>query len=90
MIKKIPLGWIITFIGSAEAERIKQLKNFGLKHILTGSYKNELSKGHSTPHAGWNFASTPSDRENIAENYSISQFLSSQANQTRKIINANC
>ena len=90
MTKKISFGWIISLIGSAENEKIKQLKVFGLKHIFTGSYKNDLSKGHSTPHAGWNFASTPSDRENIAENYSISQFFSSQAYQTRKRMNENC
>ena len=80
----------MTLIGLAEAERIKQLKDLGLKHIFTGSYKNEFSKGHSTPHAGWNFASLPSDRENIAENYSISQVLTSQACYTRKRNNENC
>lgn len=90
MSKKIPFGWIITLIGMAEAERIRQLKDLGLKHIFTGSYKNEFSKGPSTPHAGWNFTSVPSDRENIAENYSISQFLSSQARQKKKRINENC
>ena len=90
MIRKIPFGWIMTLIGLTEAERIKQLKDFRLKHIFTGSYKNEFSKGHSTPHAGWNFAPVPSDRETNAENYSISQFLSSQAGHTRKRNNENC
>ena len=47
MSKKIPFGWIMTLIGMAEAERIKQLKDLGLKRIFTGSYKNEFSKGNA-------------------------------------------
>ena len=83
-------GWKITWtiqFGNAEAERIRQWKDLGLRHIFTGLYKNELSKGNATPHAGWSFASSPSDREITTENFPTSQFCSAQAWNTRTKIN---
>ena len=41
------------------------------------------------PHAGWNFASTPTDRENTIENSQNSQFCSIQGSHGRKKINEN-
>ena len=41
------------------------------------------------PHSGWNFASTPTDRENTIENSQNSQFCSIQASHGRKKINEN-
>lgn len=78
-------GLKITWIGNAEAERIELWKDLGLKHtgIFTGLYKNEFTKGNATPHAGWSFASSPSDREITTENCSSSQFCSAQAWNTR-------
>ena len=41
------------------------------------------------PHSGWNFASSPTDRENIAENFANSQFYSTQTCQPRKKVKEN-
>ena len=41
------------------------------------------------PHSGWNFASTPTDRENTIENCQNSQLCSIQASHGRKKINEN-
>ena len=41
------------------------------------------------PHGGWNFASTPTERENIAESFQNSQLNSTQASETKKRIREN-
>ena len=41
------------------------------------------------PHGGWNFASTPTDRENMAESFQNFQLNSTQASGAKKRIREN-
>ena len=51
--------------------------------------EEEYQRFGPVPLSGWNFASTPTDRENTIENCQNSQLCSIQASHGRKKINEN-
>ena len=75
-----------------EWELIKQVKRLETLSETEQTDRFESLRKRSwkyVPHAGWNFASTPTERENLAENFQNSQLNSSQASATKKRIREN-
>ena len=99
-----PILYIYNYIHylnqTAEFERKRQkrragIKQWKLKNKVKCSTETSCCKslrGRSSkyePHGGWNFATTPTDQENMAESFQNSQLNSTQASETKKRIREN-
>ena len=70
-------------------QKLKQRTLINQHEKLINTKELKYEKLKLVPHSGWNFASTPTDRENTIENSQNSQFCSIQASHGRKKINEN-
>ena len=78
---------------TAEFERKRQkmeavLERTRYDHVIKVESCGEKS-WKFVPHGGWNFASTPTERDNMAETFQNSQLNSTQASGTKKRIREN-